>query len=478
MRRLMLLPLLLSACATDIESPVDVASDTAAPLVGVDGVGDFADRSCQIVLRDFGRVIADSGASYAVSGARWIFEGRVDVQQTALAEGAVPMLLVKAGSETTWRTVPAIASTAMVDDVERFLFHVDSGDLPGPGLSAAAMATATIEVIPFLALNDSRLFDHNRIVDAFATYELNALNGFAVAEDAAVCAEAAGPTITFASDFTSSVSAPLVAGRSITIDYDLERLPACRARYAGASAWSVFAVARFLPMNVVQQVVLSDHSVSPSAKKLATLNAPEGATELVIYFQNNDRAGCNAYDSAFGDNYHFVVGDEAPQWLGNVAAVTSRASSSRCEGAVAVTGDVRYDSGTRQRPVVTDLCFEVYEPGVTDFDNADLWQQLDVQAHHRFDPAGPFSTSYVSFAHRVGNNAQYAVDLRALDPFAWGRCLGDIPLTTTSVGGEGRVQATLEVFFTVNGAELRPDDAAGYRVVYEDYASSSHVACD
>ncbi len=476
----LLLPLFLSltACTVDLDNANSVAAvaDNAAPLIGVEGRGDFADRSCQIVLRDFGRVGSSTG--FAVNGSRWIFEGRVDVQQTALDEGAVPMLLVKAGSEPAWHSINATAHVGLVDGVERFLFSIDDHDVPGPGLSATALSRARVDVIPYLSLRESRLFDHNRIADALATYSMQQATDFAVGEDAATCAAAAGPTLTFAADFTQRASAPVVGGRSVTIDYDLERLPGCRARYAGASAWSVFAVAKFLPMNVVQQVELSDHSVSPSTKKRGVVNAPAGATELEIYFQNNDRTGCNDYDSAYGANYHFAVVDEAPQWLGNVASVTSRAASSRCEGAVAVSGDVGYDSGTRQRAVITDLCFEVYEPGVTDFDNADLWQQLDVQAHHRFDAGAPFVTTWVTFAHRVGNNAQYAVDLRALDPFAWGRCLDGIATTTTSVGGEGRVQATLEIYFTVNGTELRPADHEGYRVVYEDYSNSSHVSCD
>ncbi|HEY1100311.1 MAG TPA: DUF6209 family protein [Myxococcota bacterium] len=483
MRHLPLLALslpLLSSCTAALVDHDAVGAGSAvdnAPLIGGDGAGDFADRSCQIVLRDLSRIVVDNGNAFAVDeDDRWIFEGRVDVQQTALAEGALPFLLVRAGDETTWRVLEPVASTGMPDDVERFLFHVEGGDLPGP-----ADVSGVVDVIPYLGLDQSRLFDHNRVVDAFASYSLTSTNAFSVVEDLAICSDPAGPTIAFNADFTEVASGPIVGGRTVTIDYDMARLPDCRAGYAGRPAWSVFGVATFLPMNVRQQFVVSDHNVAPSASKRAVLDAPEGATELVVYFQNNDRAGCNVYDSDFGANYHFDVVDEQPEWLGNVAASISRGVSSRCAGAVAVAGPVNYDSWARQRAVVTDLCFEVYEPGVTDFDNADLWQQLDVQAHHRFASStatAPFATSYVSFAHRVGNNAQYAVDLRALDPFAWGRCIDGLELTSTSVGGEGHVQATLEVYFTVNGSELRPAAGDVYRVVFDDYASSPRVNCE
>lgn len=464
-----------------------VASNADGPLIGVSGAGDFADRSCQIVLRDFGRVVTNSGASFAQNGSRWIFEGRVDVKKTALAEGYSPMILWKAGSDPGWRALAPVASTSIDDDSDRFLFHVDDGDLPGPGISATGLARSTIQLVPFLTRDQTRLFDHNRVVDAFASYVMNQASGFAVGEDSAVCAEADGPTLTFHGDFTEEQSGPVVAGRSVVVDYDISRNSPCRQTYNGLQTWSVMAHATFLPMNVRQSASVVNHGTSPSSSMPASFFAPEGATEMVLYFQNNDRGGCSSYDSDFGANYHFAVSDQGPEWMGNVSALIARGADRRCDGAVSFGSKVSFGSWARQRAAMTDLCFEVYEPGVTDFDptyeRGDLWQQLDVQVHHRFDPTKPFATDYVSFVDRVGNNARYAFDLRPFDPFTWGKCWSDVPLTsTTEPDGSAHVQATLEVYFTVNGEELRPDVGAGgggvFRAVYDEAANAPHISCE
>lgn len=483
MRRLALaLPLFVSSFASCVVDVVDEAAasadvDSEAPLIGVSGAGDFADRSCQIVLRDFGRVSQQGG--FAQNGSRWIFEGRVDVQKTALAEGAVPMVLVKSGSDAGWRAWPAIASTGINGDFDRFLFHVDSGDLPGPGISATGLSRSTVQVIPFLAKGDSRLFDHNRIVDAFAAYVMNQASNFAVSEDTGVCNETPGPTLNFANDFTESQSGPVVGGRSVVVNYDPARLPNCRQTYNGAPTYAVTAYATFLPMNVRQNasVLAADGTTAAPA----TFFAPDGATELVLYFRNTDRAGCSEYDSDFGRDYHYAVADQGPEWMGNVTASLSRGGSRRCDGATGFGSQLSYGSWARQRAAITDLCFEVYEPSLTDDDGTwsrgDLWQKLDVKVHHRFDPAQPFVTDYVSVAGRVGNNAQYAVDLRAFDPFMWGRCTTGIPLSTTNEVDGAHLQATLEVYFTVNGEDLRPDGRDAFHIVYDDSATSPHVTC-
>lgn len=491
MRRLVLLPLVCSACVLDVAPTASNTSDdntgleATAPLMGVTGTGDFADRACQIVLRDFGRVSAGNG--FAVNGSRWVFEGRVDVDISALAEGAVPMLLVNAGS-SGWRAVPATASTGVSSTMERFLFHVDGSegvDVPGPGMSGTALSRAKILVVPYLSKaidgGEARLFDHNRIVDALASYTLDSGNGFSVGEDLDVCSPPAGPTLTFASDFSESASGPVVGGRTVVVDYDLARLPDCRQTYNGVPAFSVTANVTFLPMNVRQNLSLVDEN-DPTKSAPATFAVPAGATEMVVYFRNADRAGCNAYDSDFGRDYHFPVVDQHVEWMGDVAASLSRGGSRRCDGATAVGEQVVFDSWARQRAAITDLCFSVYEPQLTDdgasWADGSIWQDLDVRVHHRFGSTGPFATEFVSLAGRVGNNAQYALDLRAFDPFQWGRCSEDLPTTTTSAPGGDHIQATLEVYFSVNGDELRPASGGVYRVVYDDAASSPRVTCD
>jgi hypothetical protein len=471
--------LLANACANDgADAPAVVVGDAAAPaarpLIGA-GSGDSADRACQVVLRDFGRVVAGDG--FALHHGRYVFEGRVDVAHAALQEGASVRLLV--GVDGAWHEVPAQAATGVDARFDRVLFHVDddtiAGVLPGPDDDTA------LQVIPFLALGPARVFDHNTLADATAAFVVDARNDYAVAAAASTCAEPEGPTLTFAADWTETQSGPVVAGRSVVLDYDIARNSPCRQTYNGAPTWSVVAVATFLPMRVVQQVSVVDLTSGSARPTLARLFAPEGATELVLFFRNADRAGCTSWDSDFGRDYHYPVVAapvrRGPRWVGNDVVSISRAASRRCEGGVAFGSKIAFGSWARQRATITDLCFEVHEPGVTDIDNPELWRQLDVQVHHRFDPSQPFSSGYVGFVERTGNNARYALDLRAFDPFQWGRCADGVPVTTEPAPGGGVDRATLELYFSVNGVELRPAGVEAYRVVYEDAAGGPRTSC-
>lgn len=482
----------LVACVADLDqndaatATPTAASASEAPLIGVEGAGDFADRACQIVLHDAGRVAQGIGFATVPNSSSWLFDARVDVASAALAEGFSPMLLVRSGSDPGWRAVAPEASTSMPNATDRFLFMIDSGNLPGPGMSGTGLSRAKVSVIPFLTRGDARLFDHNRIVDAFAVYELTLGNTFAIAADDAVCAPPAGPTLHFGADWSVTQTAPVEGGKSVTVDYDLARLPECRTGYAGRAAWNIQAFALFTPMNVRQDATVLDTSASTSSTwvgKAATFQVPEGATGMQLWFQNTDRGGCNRYDSNFNQNYSFDVVDDlsgspAPTWMGNVTAVISRGGSHRCDGATGFGSTLAFGTWARQRAAITDLCFEVYEPGMTDHDNPDLWRQLDVQVEARYSGASQATTMYLPFVDRVGNNARYAVDLRAFDPFIWGRCLNGIPTTTVEENGQPMLQATAELILTVNGHPLRPEGGDAFRVVYSDYSNAPRVSCE
>lgn len=458
----------------------DVAGDVAlpgarAPLIGA-GSGDSADRSCQIVLRDFGRVAASGG--FATLRGAYVFEGRVDVARAAVLEGAAVRLLV--GRPGSWHELGPTASTGVDDRFDRVLFHVDEdvlpGVLPGPG------DDRPLHVIAFLSLGPARVFDHNAVEDDAGAWVLDADAGYAATAPPSTCAGPDGPVLAFAADWTETQSGPVVAGRDVVVDYDIARSSPCRQTYNGAPTWSVVVVATFLPMNVVQQQSVVDLSSTTPRPLRARLHAPEGATGLELYFRNSDRAGCVAWDSDYGRNYRYPVvaapDRRGPQWVGNDTATISRAASRRCEGAVPFGSRLAFGSWARQRAAITDLCFEAWEPGVTDVDNDEVWRQLDAQVHYRFDPNLPFSTAYVSLVGRSGNNARYALDLRAFDPFQWGRCAGAVPTTRVATTQGELEQSTLELFFTVNDVELRPAGGGLYRVVYEDYADAPRTRCD
>ena len=352
----------LTSCVAELSGDEAASLDAtgaAAPLVGVTGTGDAADTSCQIVLRDAGRVVSGNGFAIVPGTSRWLFDARVDVDSDALAEGAAPYLLTQSGSDPAWRAIAPTASTAVSATMTRFMFMVDVGDLPGPDISATGLSRATVRLIPYLHVSspDARLFDHNRLADVTASYTLRADNGFAVAVDEKTCAP------------------------------------------------------------------------------------------------------------------------RRPTWMGNAAAVISRGASSRCEGAVAFGGTLAFGSWARQRAAVTDLCFEVYEPGVTDWDNPDLWRQLDAQVEVRFGDRAP-QTAYIPFVGRVGNNARYAIDLRAFDPFQWGRCLNGVPVREATEGQTVLLEAAAAITPSINGAVLRPDGLDAFRVLYTDAKDAPRVTCE
>lgn len=283
--------------------------------------------------------------------------------------------------------------------------------------------------------------------------------------------EAADVELVFAADWTVSQSGPIVEGATVHVTYDPARLDRCRGRKYGYEAWAISGFWR-----TGSGAEASFPVVTPSMPAEATFVASETGS-LALWFVNSDAFGCVAYDSAYGENYVFEIEPlvAPPDWLGNASSVISRAT---CDDGGPCASDFRaleqgfvYDTWTRERAAIRSLYFQAWEPGVTDFDNPDLWALLDARVHTRFSPDDAFVRDQVPFDRRVGNDARYAVSLRALDPFAGlaGSC-PDVPLALTPDGQY--VEAEVELFFEVNGVELRPDDGGVYVGRFQDYAGA------
>ncbi len=292
-------------------------------------------------------------------------------------------------------------------------------------------------------------------------------------------------TLTFGADFQVKVTGTLEKGKKVRVAYDANRLTACRGDFNGKPGWTItgywkigdgavhsFEAGGFSPSNGTDQPVL----------------ALDRSGDLQVWFQNNSRWGCDAYDSNFGSNYHFAVQGAAnePGWMGNVRYITSRQTcNGPCESDMHdVQGEVLFGTWTRQRAAIKAMYFEAWKPGVTDFDNGDLWRQLDVQVHSRPVGAAAFTTAYVGFDRRAGNNARYALDLAPLDPID-GRVVinsaADCPaftITAPADNGGQYVEAVVEIYFTVNGAELRPSPGGTYRVRYQNYKAGYAICAN
>lgn len=301
-----------------------------------------------------------------------------------------------------------------------------------------------------------------------------------IEEAAADSEEALGePRITFSASYTETVEGKLRAGDPIEIKYDPARLPSCRGEQNGTPQWAITAFYRVNGGDVHTIAVAGLMAAAPA------LLAPEKAGTLEVWFQVTNVWGCNAYDSDFGQNYKFSIAAPVgqPGWAGNAASVIQRWT---CDGGpcdhhrVSLDQGFVYDTWARQRAAVAGLFFDVWEEGVTDFDNPDLWKQVDAQVHYRFAGQEAFTTRYVDFSKRVGNDARYQVLLRTIDPFfAMPSVVSEeqCPAAALTLSPDGQyVRTEVEAYFTADGVEIRPAPGATFKGRFEDYAGP-YAAC-
>lgn len=119
-------------------------------------------------------------------------------------------------------------------------------------------------------------------------------------------ADGSAPTITFADDWSESVSGDLLAGSPVRISYDLDRLPDCHGSSGGSEVWGTSGFASFDGGAPVAFEVsrLVNGVVKPVT---AQLEIPAGTSSAEFWFSSTNIWGCNAYDSNMGANYKFAV---------------------------------------------------------------------------------------------------------------------------------------------------------------------------
>jgi hypothetical protein len=451
--RSILASLLLVGCVTS--PPPETTSTAPAPLVGIDGSHDQADHGCHVVLRDLGRAGNGMGG-YQTSGTSWIWAGTVEISTETAAAGLVPVVMYQYGSDPSWRQATAAPSAVTpTAGFARFNITLDQG-LPGPDLSGSALATAKVQVVPYVQMAEGgRLFDHNRHPGDLDNYVIDGSKGFIVPSDGSTCAPALGPTqarVVFASDFTQTVTGVIVPGGELVVAYDPARLSGCAQTQGGYPQWGLTAHVRFAP---------GGQEFTPSVRDAAaTVRVPADATSVALWFEATSVSGCHQWDSNFGNNYGYAVAT-APAWLGNVGSVFTRDSSDPCAGAVGAGQGFNFETWTRQRAAITNLCFEAYQPGVTDHDDAAMGSRFDASLRWRAD-GGAWQVAAIGFDRRVGNNARFAWSWRAIDPFQSYHCPTG---PTTLIQGGQYVQQQIEYEVVVNGAVAGP--FTGY---FADYA--------
>lgn len=281
--------------------------------------------------------------------------------------------------------------------------------------------------------------------------------------------------LTFGADWSETQDGPLVAGGTATIAYDPARLSACEAVQGGTPQWAITGHVQIDDGPVSTIDILSPNH--PSGNPVTFSLTASG--DMALWFEATNAYGCHEWDSDFGTDYHFAVGAPAsyPSWAGDVELAIERftCGAEPCADDVhpAVDGFL-FDTWARQRATVAHVYFEAWEPGVTDWDNPDLWQQLDVQMHHRFAGTQAFSSRYVDFLRRDGNNARYAVGLRDIDPLGGNTITDavDCPAAALTLTGPGDVYVatTVEYYFTVSDVDVRPTPGGVFTGTFEDYA--------
>ncbi len=275
------------------------------------------------------------------------------------------------------------------------------------------------------------------------------------------------------------VTGKLTAGGEVRISYDADRLDKCRGTLNdGRPGWSISGYASVNGGEAQSFHLAGFNSNGGTTDPVtAVVSLPEEG-ELQLWFAITSRWGCQAWDSNDGQNFRFPIAPAnaaAPDWLGNLKVIISRAGGG-CDAAVALPNDgFTFGTWARSRAADTALCFEAWEPGVTDRENPELWKQLDARIYYRYGSTGPFKFAWVDYDKRVGNNARYRAELRGIDPFRpYQFACPAAPLTFSADGFY--VNTTMEFYLEVNGKQLRPSPNGVFVGFFDDY-SDAYKSC-
>ncbi|MDF1562823.1 MAG: DUF6209 family protein [Deltaproteobacteria bacterium] len=287
----------------------------------VDDGGDRADRACQVVLRSAGRLPGEGDYQMDCDSGECLYywEVKVDVDED-LPEGTAVRLLYRLGSEGDHWQIDGVHEGEGRAGYRRYHFGM-SDHLFGP----QSPSPEAIEVLPFVELpGGTRLFDHNRYTGPFDTHRLTASTGYG-ASDGGVCQPPVG-SLFFDAGWGESRHGTLRQGGFLRVQYQLDRLPHCRGTHNGHPAWDVVAHARFLPEgqhlqgSVRQLISNAGIPTNEATERTWQLEIPENAESIELWFENYTGAGssCVAWDSNYGENYHFEVWPDAsdPRCLG------------------------------------------------------------------------------------------------------------------------------------------------------------------
>ena len=126
-----------------------------------------------------------------------------------------------------------------------------------------------------------------------------------------------GASLRFDSSWCTTQIGHILAGGTLSLDYDILRLPQCRASWRGAQVWDIEVHIRLHPggTEIVESVL--DKIRSPPGRGMVTglvprrvvLAIPSGAEKIEMWFRNwyQTSSRCESWDSRYCQNYWFPV---------------------------------------------------------------------------------------------------------------------------------------------------------------------------
>ena len=391
-------------CAVDDEhAPIG-----DAPAVGKADGTDAAERGCKLVLRSFARV--PRGAGFEIERGFWVWQAEVDVD-ASLADSGASIEALYSANGGAWRVFVGTRVPGSPDAAGRVRFQIRVDDLtvPTPQMEPRSWEFQRAELAVYAALpGGGRLFDHNRETSDLANYVLSPSNSFQIGLAPATCpATIPRATLTFDGAFGEHQRGTIVPGGTVTVKYDLSRLPHCRYSRAGAQLWDIEATLKFQPMGTtvtrsVTQVVTGGRASVP-----VDVAVPLGTQYVDLWFHNIEaEQHCDEYDSNFGANYRFGAGPlpAGPTWAGNWGSSLAR----DCVARPGVPEPMVIDQYVRER-ACSFVEAEVYAPGFTDGGD----QRLELMWAQAVPTVGGVAQAPIDLESvgRSGNNWRYRFTL-------------------------------------------------------------------
>lgn len=115
--------------------------------------------------------------------------------------------------------------------------------------------------------------------------------------------------LAFQADWRIEQLGELVEGGRVRIDYDADRLTGCRGNLHGQPAWTITGYHSLDGAPPTSFYVAGFSAVVDPPEPIIDLDRPG---DLAVWFQNTSIWGCSAYDSNFGTNFHFQIGEPSP----------------------------------------------------------------------------------------------------------------------------------------------------------------------